>query len=80
MATLERGYEQFQKERKDSVEEHVTVARIADGLLDLKTATAEEKASILEIWEKAVNAVSVDTKVGKKEKNKERRWIRQSKK
>ena len=52
-------------------------ARVADGLLDLKTATEEEKANILDMWEKAA---ILNPKETKKWKNKERREMRQSKK
>jgi hypothetical protein len=48
-------------------------ARVADGLLDLQVATAEEGEMILDMWGKAVNVVDVDTKATRKEKNKERR-------
>jgi hypothetical protein len=48
-------------------------ARIADGLLDLQVATAKEGEMILDMWGKAVDAVDVDTKATRKEKNKERR-------
>jgi len=48
-------------------------ARIADGLLDLQAATAEEGEMILDMWGKAVNVVDVDTKETRKEKKKERR-------
>ena len=48
-------------------------ARVADGLLDLQAATAEEGEMILDMWGKAVNVVDVDTKAMRKEKNKERR-------
>lgn len=48
-------------------------ARIADGLLDLQVASAEETELILHMWEKAVKAVEMDTKATKKQKNKERR-------
>jgi hypothetical protein len=48
-------------------------ARVAEGLLDLQAATAEEGEMILDMWGKAVNVVDVDTKATRKEKNKERR-------
>jgi hypothetical protein len=72
-------YEAFHKEHKDGVEDHVMAARVADGLLDLQAAMEEEKASILEMWEKSVNVVDVDPKVRKKDKNREKKGKRQDK-
>jgi hypothetical protein len=48
-------------------------ARIAEGMMDLQAATAEEGEMILDMWRKAANGVDVDTKVTRKQKNKERR-------
>jgi hypothetical protein len=66
-------YKAFQKEHKSGVTEYVMAARVAEGLLDLQAATAEEGEMILDMWGKAVNVVDVDTKATRKEKNKERR-------